>query len=227
MVAPFVKPYAFDRVFGAAEPRAGLSSSDLTLALAAAEAELAVLREQQTALIEQARADGHAAGHAAAREEREEAILAAVDALHAGLDAIDETLDARASGIAADAAELALTVGEVLAGHAIAVQPGLAVDEAVARALRQVARGQELVVYIHPALREEMKRRLAARQAGDRRRLCVHFADDPTLAPGDGRIEWDQGGLVIDAAARRAAVQAELASLCGATAPDGTAPTRQ
>ena len=58
--------------------------------------------------------------------------------------------------------------------------------------------------------------------ASDRRRLNLHVEADDTLVPGDARIDWEQGGLALDAEARAAAVAAEFATLAP-TSGEGTA----
>ena len=79
--------------------------------------------------------------------------------------------------------------------------------------LKQVARGQELLVRVHPDLVTDVERLIAVRQSGDRRRLNLHVVGDDGLARGDAHIEWDQGGLSLDAAVRRDTVRAELETL--------------
>ena len=79
--------------------------------------------------------------------------------------------------------------------------------------LQQVARGTELQVRVHPDLVEAVEQRIAQRQAADRRKLHVGVVPDATLAPGDALIDWEQGGLLLEKAARRAAVESELAPL--------------
>ncbi|RYY35427.1 MAG: flagellar assembly protein H, partial [Sphingomonadales bacterium] len=88
-----------------------------------------------------------------------------------------------------------------------------AIDDAIGRALSQVARGTELVVRIHPDMADQIEERIATRQANDRRRLNLHVTQDPSLANGDARIEWDEGGLTLDRAMREEAVLRELNNL--------------
>ena len=78
------------------------------------------------------------------------------------------------------------------------------------RVLTQVARGQELRVRVHPDLAERMEAVIAERQSRDRRRLSLTVIADDALAVGDALIAWEQGGLTLDAAARRAAILTEL-----------------
>lgn len=209
-----IRPFAFDRVFSVGAPQTGeMRVEDLQLQIAALEAEAALMRAEQDADLARARADGFEAGLDHARQEREAALLAAVDALQASIEIVDAGIDAVAGRMQADAAEVAVAAAELLAARALDTAPGAAIDAAIGRVLRQVARGQELLVRVHPDLVEEIDRLIAVRQSGDRRRLNLHVAGDAALAPGDAQIEWDQGGLILDAAARAAAVRAELETL--------------
>ena len=58
-----------------------------------------------------------------------------------------------------------------------------------------------------------MERLVVVRQSQDRRRLNLSVCGDDGLAIGDALIVWDEGGLTLDAAARRAALLEELAGL--------------
>jgi len=96
-----------------------------------------------------------------------------------------------------------------------------AIDEAIGRVLRQVARGQEIQVVVAPALVAEMEQLVAVRQNGDRRRLAIAVVADPALQPGDAHINWEQGGVILDAAARAAVVRDALDALLSAPAATG------
>jgi flagellar assembly protein FliH len=98
----------------------------------------------------------------------------------------------------------------VLAARALVEMPAAAIDEAIGRALRQVARGQEIAVAVAPELVGEVERLIAVRQGGDRRHLALTVVADAALPPGDAHVHWDQGGMVLDAAARAEAVRAAL-----------------
>ncbi|MFV0623354.1 flagellar assembly protein FliH [Sphingomonas sp. ac-8] len=219
-----VRPFAFDRVFAmpavaATAPR----PEDLQYRIDTLEAEMAQLRAENEALVTLARADGFEAGLNQARGEQQAALLAAVDALQCSIELTDERIEEITATVTGEAAEVALAAADVLAGRALEQAPGLAIDEAIGRVLKQVARGQDIVVRVHPALGEELQRLIAERQSGDRRQLNLHVARDATLAYGDARIEWDQGGLTLDAAERAAAVRAELETLLVPATPPADA----
>ncbi|SEI78235.1 flagellar assembly protein FliH [Sphingomonas sp. OV641] len=209
-----IRPFIFDSIFALPETDPSKASTDeLHLEIAALRADLALMQQDQAALVAAARAEAFEAGLQQARDEREAAMLAAVDALQASLEMLDERMDEIASQVARDGAEVSLAAADLLAGRAIARDPALSIDEAIGRVLKQVARGQELLVRVSPAVIEEVERLIAARQASDRRRLNLQVVSDPSLAPGDAFIEWDQGALALDADARRQAILAELEAL--------------
>ena len=212
-----IRPFAFDRVF-AVVPGAMSEhgADDLRLQVAALEAEMDRLRlEQETALV-LARAEAFEAGLKQAREERDTALLAATDALHGAIEALDRQMDTLARDLTRDATEVALAAADVLAGRALELDAGAAIDEAIGRVLKQVPRGQELYVRVGPPMVEAVEALVAARQGRDRRRLNLHVVPDEALALGDALIAWDEGGLALDATARAAAVRAELETLLSA-----------
>lgn len=206
------RPFDFGRIFSAGVD-AGVPPADLSLEVAALRAELALLKAEQETACTIARAEGFEAGLAQARAEREVALLSAVDALQASIETIDTRFDETEKRLTADATEVAIAAADLLAARALETAPGAAVDGAIGRVLRQVARGTEIQVRVHPDLLEDMEARIAARQSMDRRRLNLIVVPDEKLALGDARLNWDQGALVLDAEARRAEVLAELDSL--------------
>ncbi|WP_188054518.1 FliH/SctL family protein [Sphingosinithalassobacter sp. CS137] len=208
-----VQRFAFDRVFTAAMPESEAPRSDLTLELAALRKELAVLRADHEGALAMARADGFEAGLTHARTERDTALLSAVDSLQAGIEALDGQFAETAERLTGEATDVALAAAELLAGRALEAAPAAAIDGAIGRVLEQVARGTELLIRVHPDLVSEIEARIADRQSKDRRRLNLAVVPDPALVPGDAHIVWEQGGLVLDAAARRAEIAAELETL--------------
>lgn len=213
-----IEPFGFDRVFrfASAEAEEKAGGDAVHEQLAALEARIERLREEHAAELARARADGFEAGLEQARHERDAALLAATDALHAGLDDIVRRFDEVADHVACEAGSVALLAAEMLAGHAVQLEPARAIEEALARALDQVARGTRVTVRVHPTMREALEGVVAARQASERRTLSIIVVDDPTVAPADARIGWAEGGLGVSAEARRKAVLAELAGLLAA-----------
>lgn len=223
-----IQPFGFDRVFTLVEeafplpaptsepvpaPAAEPTAADLREMVLELESRIERLHADHRDELARARTDGFEAGVRQARAERAEAMLSATDALHAALDDIDARFEAATRAMIGEAGAVALHAAEMLAGHAIEAAPARAIDEALGRALEQVARETALVVYANPAMRAEIERLLAPRQARAGRALGVTVIDDKAVAQGDARIEWSAGGLNVDAAARWTAVMAELSTV--------------
>lgn len=206
-----ITPFAFDRVFATPKGAAAAASeTDLMETIIVLRAEIDLLKAQLETATAVARADGFEGGLAQARGETAAAMLAATDALHASIEAVEQEFEAIEQRTSRAAADVALAAAEGLAARAVATDPALAIDEAIGRVLTQVARGTELHIRVHPDLVEPTEALIATRQSRDRRRLALTVIADPSLAVGDALIAWEQGGLTLDAAARRAAILAEL-----------------
>ena len=214
-----VERIAFDRIFSTpASESATVPSGDMLLEISALRAELALLRSDVNAQIALARAEGFEAGLAQARAERDVALLSAVDALHAGIESLDERFEDVSRRVTGEAAEIALAAADMIAGRAIDAAPVETIDAAIGRALSQVARGTELEIRVHPDLIEAIEARIADRQSRDRRKLNLNVVGDVTITVGDAMIGWEQGGLALDATARRQAVLDELETLLPSSA---------
>ena len=208
-----IKPFPFGRVFSEPCVQAPRPDPALLARIEALEADLERQRIEHEAALAVARAEALQQGLAQARGEREVAVLAAVDALQASIEAVEENFAEVEERLAREAGELALAAADLLAGKALELDPTGAIDDAIGRALSQVRRGQPIQIRVHPDLQPDIERIIADRQANDRRRLPLTVAADVTLAPGDARLVWDQGGLELDVEQRRKAIRAELDGL--------------
>lgn len=186
-------------------------TEDLAVQVTALREELEALRLANEEAVHRARQAGFTEGVAIGREEAGGALLAAVDALHGALEEMDGRLLEQIRTITQDSVEVALSAAELLAGHALALSPVRAVDEALGRVLEQVARGTPIEVHVHPSLVERMEACLKARAGRERRALALSVIPDASIAPSDGLIAWPSGGALVDATARRAALSSELA----------------
>ena len=222
---PSIKPFAFDRVFRFDAPKSkeeadAVGMADLRLHVEQLEAELERLRQERDEAVAAAHADGLAQGLVQARAERAEAQLAASDALHAALDDLASDLSGLSEQMTRDCADVALKAAEVLAGHAVACEPMRAVEEALERVLEQVAFGTALHMRVHPDSLEHFQQFVASRAENHGAKPSIHVVADPQIAPQDAHISWAQGGLIVDAEERRAAVMQELQPLLPSL-PDG------
>lgn len=210
------RPFQFDKIFTAPPSRGeSIYATDSLLDAAALRAELEALREQYDLAVTDAHARGATEGQQRARAERDQALLAAVDALHAALDEFAQERQAMIDTLCRDAAHLALAIGEKLAGHALGHAPTEAIDQAIGRVLTRIARGQEVIISVHPSLLADVETRIAARQSQDRRRLNLIVTGDADLAPGDAHLRWDSGGQRLSTQDRLTEIQAELAAIIG------------
>lgn len=208
-----VKPFPFDRIFSdvAAKPVAlAVDEGALNARIEALAADCERMKDEREAELATARAEAFEQGLEQARGERETALLAAVDALQASLEAVEEGLGEIEGRLACEAGELALVAADLIAARALELDPSRAIDEAIGRALSQVRRGQSVRIRVHPDLVSDVERMIAERQADERRRLSLVVFGDGALPLGDAALQWDQGGLRLDAEARRAAIRAEL-----------------
>jgi flagellar assembly protein FliH len=120
-------------------------------------------------------------------------------------------LEAQQAQVEQEALAFAAALGRKLAGRALAAQPLDAITEA-ARASFQHLRGvPHLVVRVNDALVEAIETQVQrmARERGYEGRLVV--IGEPNIAPGDGRIEWADGGIVREHGRIEAAVDQALA----------------
>ena len=203
-----VQPFSFSPLPPAA---GGLRRTDaLVLEVEALELEVRRLKSELQSEHARGRAEGEAAALASFRAERESALLAAADALHACLEDLDGRWQELEHELAGSATELALEAADLLAGHALDRSPAEPVGQAIARALHQVRRGQPIEVRVHPDLATAVEQMVSARQAADRRRLFLTVVPDPALPQGDARLSWELGALAVDGAARREALRREL-----------------
>lgn len=209
-----IRPFGFDQVFtGARHTASALDDLDPWLQIEALRAELAAAQQEGEARAVAAHAEGFAEGQVHARGEQTGALLAATDAIHGAIENVEAALESITERTVRDAVQVACAAAEMLAGRALEMAPCAAIDEAIGRALRQVARGQEIQVAVHPDLVTPVQDIIAVRQAGDRRRLALFVTADPAIAWGDAHIHWDQGGMVLDAALRAEAITTALAGI--------------
>lgn len=203
-----VRPFSF-----AAEFREGEGGPATAAEL---EAELAELRLAVTKAREEGRAEGFAEALSRLQAERDTALQASLTTLGTALSVIEQRFDGVESALARLAAGLAHDLAEQLAAQAVAEKPAGAVDEAIGRALREVRRGRPIEVRVAPDLVPDVERCIAERQAADRRRLFLTVIPDAAIAPGDARIAWESGALVLDRQARSAFVAKEVEGLLSA-----------
>ena len=207
--------FAFDRIFAPASADLPLGSRAMSLDIEQLRVDLAAARAEIMIVSERSFAAGRAAALVELHAERDTALLAATDAMGAALERIEENIADTHAALSRDAAEVALAAADHLAGRALTLDPAAAIDQAIGRALEHLRRGTPIALRVHPDLVAAIETRLTARQTADCQRLLITPFGDDTLVLGDARLEWEGGRLCLDAAARRAAIHAELDTLGG------------
>lgn len=160
------------------------------------------------AMLEEARADGYAAGLAAGRTAAEavglENVARALEDLRAALDAARDLASAAAQDAATDLATLTFAMIEAAA-------PGLVARAAPALLTRLAEELRpRLGLMRHPrmAVAPGMATLLAPVLGAE----AMELIEDDQVAPGDARITWDDGELRMNRAARMAALRTALTS---------------
>lgn len=198
MASPAQK-FLFDNDFGA---------PDKAREKAAAAAELA----REVAAAEQR---GYQTGFAQAQREIQ---AEAERRTAAALEQISEAVRTIAVGIGAvetrmetEAVEVAVAVARKLCAELVAAEPLAEITSLVGECFHQLVSTPHLVVRISDSLYEAARERieLLAKQSGFAGRLVL--LSDPEIAGGDCKIEWADGGVVLE----RAAIEAKIGELVG------------
>lgn len=208
-MAPIHKPFRFDRAFGSA------ASSDAA----------AVVEPTFTAFdVDRAHDAGFAEGRRLALAEEgvvsERARAEALTAIAEQLSALRAGLAADRERVAEDAAMLALAICQGLLAKPAAEHFG---DEVVARVREVIERlptPSRLVVHVGPATHADLTEPLAALASPE---LAVRLVADPTLAPGQARLAWGEGELLVDIEERWRAIHELIARTLGRQLPKADA----
>lgn len=110
-----------------------------------------------------------------------------------------------------EAVEVAIAAARKLCGELIAAEPLAEITALVGECFRHLVATPHLVVRINDAVYEAARERieLLAKQSGFAGRLVL--LADPEIAGGDCKIEWADGGVVLE----RATVEAKIDELVG------------
>jgi len=171
---------------------------------AAGEAELAA-----------ARAEGFHAGQEQAHRETQGQLVGLTGQLARSAERLFAQEAARTAAIEEHAAHVAIATAKALAGAALAEKPLAALEGAVREALNHARTAPHLVLRVHESVveaAEELVRKLAA-EHGFAGKLIVLGQSD--IVPGDGRIEWAEGGFVLDSQQLTALVDQAVARVFG------------
>ena len=154
----------------------------------------------------QAFRQGFAAGVAQAQQEAAERMAASLAVIADGLARLDGALTSIETRLETEAVEVAVAVAEKLAPALVAREPFAEISALATESFHHLVSTPHVAVRVGPAIYETAKEKIEgiARERGFEGRLAV--MPDETLAPGDCRIEWADGGVVRDQAATASAV---------------------
>lgn len=158
-------------------------------------------------------------GRAAAEADIAAAYASAAQMLGHQLSGLLAEADSRAEAIEAAAIDVAVTLARAIAGAALAARPDADL-QAAARAALGHARGQpHLAVRVHESTVTEIDQLMQrlARETGFAGRIIV--LGEPDIAPGEGRLEWADGGILVDRAALDASISQAVATALGHPSP--------
>jgi len=154
----------------------------------------------------QAHRKGFAAGVAQAQSEAGQRIATALGLIADGLARLDRDLAGIEARLESEAVEVAVAVAAKLAPELIAREPFAEISALATECFRQLVTTPHIVVRIGADIYEAAKDKLEdiARARGFEGRLVV--MSDATIASGDCRIEWADGGVNRDQAAILSAI---------------------
>ena len=197
MAAP--AKYLFDIDFGAPDKtrEKPATSAEIAQKIAAAEA--------------RAYRDGFDAGQREAKAESDRRAALALEEIGIGIKSIATRFDGIETRMETEAVDVAVAVARKLCGQLVAAEPLGEIVALVGECFSHLVATPHLVVRISDSLYEAARERIErlAKQSGFEGRLVI--LAEPEIATGDCRIEWADGGVVLE----RAAIDAKINELVG------------
>jgi flagellar assembly protein FliH len=159
---------------------------------------------------EQGYADGVAEGRRAAQAEHNAALTHMAGVLAQQAQALLAAQDERQAELEAAAAALAVTIGRRIAGAALADRPAAVLEQAARECVVHARNAPHIAVRVNEAKVAEVEAMFGklTRESGYAGKVII--LGEPEIAPGDGRLEWADGGVVVD----RGALDAAIADAC-------------
>jgi flagellar assembly protein FliH len=153
--------------------------------------------------------NGTAAAEAKAATEAERSLAAALASAASAFDRLRRDLAALEARLETEAIDVAVAVANKLAPALMAREPLAEMSALASECFRHLVGAPHVAVRVSEALYEPSLELLTkiGRDRGFEGRLVV--LADPSVAAGDCRIEWADGGIVRD----RAAIEAAIADL--------------
>jgi flagellar assembly protein FliH len=167
----------------------------------------------QTVAAAEARAyrDGFDAGQREAKAESDRRAATALEEIRISVQGIAARFSAVEVRMETEAVDVAIAVARKLCGELVAAEPLGEIVGLIRDCFAQLVATPHLVVRINESLYEGARERfeLLAKQSGFEGRLVI--LAEPEIATGDCRIEWADGGVVLE----RAAIDAKINELVG------------
>lgn len=197
MAAP--AKFLFDMDFGAPDKTRERPATPAEIAERIASAEARAYR------------DGYEAAQREAKTESDRRAALALEEIGIAIKGIASRFSGIEARMETEAVDVAVAVARKLCGELIAAQPLGEITALVSDCFSHLVSTPHLVVRINDALyeaaREQIERQ--ATQSGFEGRLVI--LAEPGIATGDCRIEWADGGVVLE----RAAIEAKINELVG------------
>ncbi len=196
MAAP--AKFLFDTDFSASDKaRERQTQAEVAQKIAAAEA--------------RAYGDGYDAAMREAKAESDRRIALALEEIAIGIRGIATSIAGIEHRMETEAVDVAVAVARKLCSALMAEQPLTEVSALVSDCFSHLVSTPHLVVRISASLYEAAHEHIErlAKQSGFQGRLVI--LAEPEIETGDCRIEWADGGVVLD----RAAIEAKITDLVG------------
>jgi flagellar assembly protein FliH len=155
--------------------------------------------------------DGFDAAQREAKAESDRRAAAALEGIGTAIKAIATRFSGIETRMETEAVDVAVAVARKLCSELIAGEPLAEVTKLVSECFSHLVSTPHLVVRINDSLYEGARERIErlAKQSGFEGRLVI--LAEPGIATGDCRIEWADGGVVLE----RAAIEAKINELVG------------
>jgi flagellar assembly protein FliH len=197
MAAP--AKFLFDMDFGAPDKTRERPATPAEIAEKIASAEARAYR------------DGYEAAQREARAESDRRAALALEEIGIAIRGIASRFSGIEARMETEAVDVAVAVARKLCGELIAAEPLGEITALVSDCFSHLVSTPHLVVRINDALYETAREKIErqATQSGFEGRLVI--LAEPDIATGDCRIEWADGGVVLE----RAAIEAKINELVG------------
>jgi flagellar assembly protein FliH len=155
--------------------------------------------------------DGYDAGQREAKAESDRRTALALEEIGIGIQGIAARYSGIESRMETEAVDVAVAVARKLCSELVSAEPLGEITGLVSDCFSHLVSTPHLVVRISDSLYEAARERIErlAKQTGFEGRLVI--LAEPDIATGDCRIEWADGGVVLE----RAAIEAKIDELVG------------